>query len=37
MRDQVLIFMVNLPKCLVGTEACGVTNYWVREISKLVV
>lgn len=35
MRDQVLIFMANLPKCLVGIEACGGANYWAREISKL--
>lgn len=34
-RDQVLIFMANLPKCLVGIEACGGANYWAREISKL--
>lgn len=35
MREQVLTFMANLPKCLVGIEACGGTNYWAREISKL--
>ena len=35
MRDQVLIFMSNLPKCLVGIEACGGSNYWARELSKL--
>ena len=35
MRDQVLTFMANLPKCLVGMEACGGANYWAREISKL--
>jgi len=34
-RDQVLIFMANLPKCLVDMEACGSANYWAREISKL--
>ena len=27
--------MSNLPKCLVGIEACGGANYWAREISKL--
>lgn len=27
--------MANLPKCLVGIEACGGANYWAREISKL--
>jgi transposase len=35
MREQVLTFMANLPKCLVGIEACGGANYWAREISKL--
>jgi|APCry1669192647_1035423.scaffolds.fasta_scaffold01216_4 transposase len=35
MRDKVLEFMANLPKCLVGMEACGGANYWSREISKL--
>jgi len=35
MRDQVLIFMANLPKCLVGIEACGGANYWARELGKL--
>jgi transposase len=27
--------MANLPKCLVGIEACGGANYWAREITKL--
>jgi transposase len=35
MRFQVLTHMANLPKCLVGMEACGGVNYWAREISKL--
>ena len=35
MRDQVLTFMSNIPRCLVGMEACGGANYWAREISKL--
>ena len=35
MRDQVLIFMANLPRSLVGIEACGGANYWAREITKL--
>ncbi|WP_341792650.1 IS110 family transposase [Rickettsia endosymbiont of Ceutorhynchus obstrictus] len=34
-RDQVLSFIANLPKCLVGMEACGGANYWGREITKL--
>jgi transposase len=35
MRDQVLTFMANLPKCLVGMEVCGGAHHWAREISKL--
>ena len=35
MRDQVLTFMSNQPKCLVGIEACGGANHWSREITKL--
>ena len=35
MRDQVLTFMTNIPKCLIGIEACGSANYWAREITKL--
>ncbi len=27
--------MSNLPKCLVGIEACGGSNYWAQEITKL--
>ena len=35
MRDNLLNFIVNLPKCLIGMEACGGANYWAQEISKL--
>lgn len=35
MRDQVLTFMANIPKCLVGMEACGGSSYWARELTKL--
>lgn len=35
MRDQVLTFMANVPKCLVGMEACGGSSYWARELTKL--
>ncbi len=34
-RDKLLEFMANQPKCLVGMEACGGSNHWAREISKL--
>lgn len=35
MRDQVLSLMTNLPRCLVGMEACGGANHWARELVKL--
>lgn len=35
MRDQFLNFMAQQPKCLVGMEACGGSNYWARELIKL--
>jgi transposase len=35
MRDSLLNFLANLPKCLVGMEACGGANHWAREISRL--
>ena len=28
MRNKLLDFMANLPKFLVGMEACGGSNYW---------
>lgn len=34
-REKFLPFMVNLPKCLVGMEACGGAHYWARELIKL--
>lgn len=34
-RDELLHFMANQPKCLVGMEACGGSNHWAREIAKL--
>jgi transposase len=34
-RDKFLSFMANLPKCLVGMEACGGANYWAIELNKL--
>lgn len=35
MREQVLTFMANVPKCLIGIEACGGSSYWARELTKL--
>jgi transposase len=34
-RVKVLPFIAQLPKCLVGMEVCGGSNYWAREIRKL--
>jgi len=34
-RRQLLLFMAQLPPCLVGMEACGGAHYWAREIAKL--
>lgn len=34
-RKQVLAYMANLPKSLVGLEACGGSHYWARELGKL--
>ncbi len=34
-RDKLLEFMANQPKCFVGMEACGGSNHWAREITKL--
>ncbi|HEX5579917.1 MAG TPA: IS110 family transposase, partial [Candidatus Limnocylindria bacterium] len=34
-RDKVLEFFANLPRCLVGLEACGGAHHWARELAKL--
>lgn len=34
-RNGFLAFMANLPKCLVGMEACGGAHHWGRELVKL--
>jgi len=34
-RKQVLPYFANLPRCLVGMEACGGSHYWAREVGKL--
>jgi len=34
-RRQLLLFMAQLKRCLVGMEACGGAHYWAREITKL--
>ena len=31
-RSQVLEFFVNLPKCLIGMEACSGAHFWARKL-----
>jgi transposase len=33
-RGKVLGFFANLPRCLIGLEACGGAHYWGRELAK---
>ena len=34
-RSQMLPFFEKLAPCLVGTEACGTSHHWARELTKL--
>ena len=34
-RDKFLPFMANLPKCLIGMEACGGAHYWAAKLTEL--
>jgi transposase len=34
-REKVLAFLANLPRCVVGMEACGSAHHCAREIQKL--
>jgi transposase len=34
-RGQVLAFFANLPRCLVGLEACAGAHHWARELTRL--
>ncbi|MGH6812191.1 MAG: IS110 family transposase [Methylocella sp.] len=34
-RKDVLAFFAQLPKCLVGMEACGSAHHWARELIEL--
>ena len=34
-RHKVLEFFANLPRCLIGLEACGGAHFWARELAKL--
>jgi transposase len=34
-RGKVLAFFANLPRCVIGLEACGGAHYWARELIRL--
>ncbi len=34
-RAKVLEFFANLPRCVIGLEACGGAHYWARELARL--
>lgn len=34
-RKSLLVFLSNMPACLIGMEACSTSNYWGRELTKL--
>jgi transposase len=34
-RARVLGFFANLPRCLIGMEACGGAHFWARELRAL--
>ena len=34
-RSNMLSFFVNLPRCVVGMEACATAHHWTRELSAL--
>lgn len=34
-REKFLPYMANLPKCLIGMEACGGAHFWANELIKL--
>jgi transposase len=34
-RNQLLNFFDQLPRCLVGMEACSTSHFWARELGKL--
>jgi len=34
-RSGFLAYMADLPRCVVGMESCGGSNYWAKELLKL--
>lgn len=34
-RDNFLTYLSNVPKCLIGMEACGGAHYWAKQLIQL--
>jgi transposase len=34
-RKDVVSFFANLPRCMIGMEACGSAHFWARKLSEL--
>jgi transposase len=34
-REEFLAWAANMPRCLIGFEACSASHYWARELGKL--
>lgn len=34
-REQMALFFVNMPPCLIGMEACGSAHYWARKLQEM--
>ncbi|MGB4971403.1 MAG: IS110 family transposase [Cyclobacteriaceae bacterium] len=34
-RSKLMEVVANLPKCLIGMESCGGSNFWAREFKKM--
>ena len=34
-RNKLSAFVANLPPCLIGVEACGGANHWVRVFTQM--
>ena len=31
-RNQVAVFFANIPRCVIGMEACGSAHHWARKL-----
>ncbi len=34
-RSQIMGFFMNLPRCLIGMEACGSAHFWARKFTEM--